>query len=136
MTLHYPVAAATGGPEGIALSIAVLGVIGLTIAVARLASAVRRIEAALAKTSPEAPVAEASGSPATAISTLPSVSQAPVRTADVSDEEFAVVAAAVATLLGSRARIVRVAGLSESTHHAAWSMEGRRSIYQSHNVRR
>jgi hypothetical protein len=54
---------------------------------------------------------------------------------------FAVIAAAVATTLGARARIVSAIALAPdneltvASSQLQWSLEGRRQIYSSHQVR-
>lgn len=52
-------------------------------------------------------------------------------------ETLAIIAAAVAAHLGTRARItsIRAGGPSVETLMQQWSLEGRRQIYSSHQVR-
>ncbi|MCX6954995.1 MAG: hypothetical protein NTV51_22795 [Verrucomicrobia bacterium] len=64
----------------------------------------------------------------------------PVVEVGVSAEITAVIAASVATVLGSRARITSVSLVPANTPSVEslmqqWSMEGRRQIYSSHKVR-
>jgi len=55
-----------------------------------------------------------------------------------SPEIIAVIAAAVATTLGERARLASVhlvASAGSDHNHVPWALEGRRQIYTSHKVR-
>lgn len=53
----------------------------------------------------------------------------------ISPEILAVIAAAVAAQLGSRARIAAVQAPSVEMLMQQWSLEGRRQIYSSHQLR-
>lgn len=63
---------------------------------------------------------------------------APASAAPVSDDSelVAVIAAAVAAVVGGKHRILAIDYVPGSGSSTAWSMEGRRAIYASHSVRR
>lgn len=153
MTPTLLLAATEGsGSQGVSLSLAIIAIIGLAVAAIRLSNAVGRLEKRLetlesrAASAPVAapPAANAVAAPQAAAPALaPAVAPAttaasqPAVTApasEVTPEDFAIIAAAVTTLLGRSARVVQVS--PADGHNVAWSIEGRRSIYQSHMVRR
>lgn len=78
--------------------------------------------------------------PVPAIPTVPvAATPAPVvaaaHAADDHSEIIAVIAAAVASVVGGAHRIVSIE-YAPTVSNVAWSMEGRRAIYASHSVRR
>ncbi len=102
-----------------------LALLAVLVCVAAFMAAVAAVGRWLAATHPDpAPVAKA----------LPASAAA-----SVTPEVLAVIAAAVATQLGARARIafVRAAAPAPSVEMLMqqWSLEGRRQIYSSHKVR-
>lgn len=101
-----------------------LGVILIGVAV--LMAAVAGAGHWLAATHPDAPPRPASAAPS-----------APVVPTGPSDETLAIIAACVAVTFGNRARItaIRTGGPSVETLMQQWSLEGRRQIYSSHQVR-
>jgi hypothetical protein len=85
----------------------------------------------LAATHPDAP-------PRPAVSSAPASSAAaPVAPSGPSDEVLAIIAACVAVTFGNRARItsIKTGGPSVEMLMQQWSLEGRRQIYSSHQVR-
>ncbi|ACB76587.1 OadG family transporter subunit [Opitutus terrae] len=62
---------------------------------------------------------------------------APAEAVETTPETLAIIAAAVAAHLGAQARItsIRTGGPSVETLMQQWSLEGRRQIYSSHQVR-
>jgi hypothetical protein len=133
-----------------------LGVIALAIALSRTNSAVARLESRLDQLSrtpppapPEPPVAPSAPAPVAGVAVPTSASLTPVQAAmqaarhnapepqaGVSAEDFAIIAAAITSLLGQNARIVTISPHNAQQDQAAWSVEGRRYIYQGRNVRR
>lgn len=101
-----------------------LGVILIGVAV--LMAAVAGAGRWLAATHPDAPPRPVS-----------SATLAPAVPAGPSDETLAIIAACVAVSFGNRARItaIRTGGPSVETLMQQWSLEGRRQIYSSHQVR-
>lgn len=83
----------------------------------------------LAATHPDEPV-----KPAASASAPPAADAVPAIT---SPETLAIIAACVVTTFGSRARIasIRTGGPSVEMLMQQWSLEGRRQIYSSHQVR-
>jgi hypothetical protein len=83
----------------------------------------------LAATHPESP--KVASAPAATPAALPSTGPAP--------EIIAVIAASVAARLGAQARITVIrpapVGPNVETLMAQWSLEGRRQIYSSHQIR-
>jgi Sec-independent protein translocase protein TatA len=101
------------------------------------------VAAATTAKAPAPPAVAAAVAPAPSIAAVTPPVEAPASVAapvaaktdaQISPEDFAIITAAIATLLGRAARIVQVAPVDPA--NIAWGMEGRRSIYQSHNVRR
>ena len=84
----------------------------------------------LAATHPDAP-------PKPVRATAAAAAAAPVVPAGPSDETLAIIAACVAVTFGSRARItsIKTGGPSVEMLMQQWSLEGRRQIYSSHQVR-
>lgn len=87
----------------------------------------------LAATHPE-PAAKAAAAPAGARAVASTTATEP---AVPSREILAIIAASVAAHLGTQARItsIRTSGPSVETLMQQWSLEGRRQIYSSHQVR-
>ncbi len=63
----------------------------------------------------------------------PAAAAPPPAPAGPTTEEAAVIAAAVHCLFGANARVVAV--VPPSDHAQAWSREGRREVFQSHQIR-
>jgi hypothetical protein len=95
----------------------------ILVGVAALMAVVAGVGHWLAATHPDAPP-----KPAAARATL---------AAGPSDETLAIIAACVAVSFGNRARItsIRTGGPSVEMLMQQWSLEGRRQIYSSHQVR-
>lgn len=100
--------------------LALLAILG---GVAVLMAAVAGVGRWLAATHPDAP-SKPAAAPASAAS-------------EPSDETMAIIAACVAVTFGNRVRItsVRPGGPSVEMLMQQWSLEGRRQIYSSHQVR-
>jgi beta-phosphoglucomutase-like phosphatase (HAD superfamily) len=121
-------------PLGILLLIAAFFVIvRLATLLSRLSERVAELERRLGTSPRPAPVAVVATASAPAPTPAPALAAA---AREVTPEDYAIVAAAVSTLLGAGARIVRISHQDSPGHSPAWSIEGRRSIYHSHNVRR
>ena len=71
--------------------------------------------------------------PATAAT--PARTAVPATTEEISPAVLAAIAAAVAAALGDRRFAIRGVQVADPRQNAAWSAEGRRTIYASHNVR-
>lgn len=71
--------------------------------------------------------------PATAAT--PARTTVPATTEEISPAVLAAIAAAVAATLGDRRFAIRGVQVADPRQNAAWSAEGRRTIYASHNVR-
>ena len=71
--------------------------------------------------------------PATAAT--PARTTLPATTEEISPAVLAAIAAAVAATLGDRRFAIRGVQVADPRQNAAWSAEGRRTIYASHNVR-
>ena len=71
--------------------------------------------------------------PATAAT--PARTAVPATTEEISPAVLAAIAAAVAATLGDRRFAIRGVQVADPRQNAAWSAEGRRTIYASHNVR-
>ena len=112
------------GSQWLAL-FAILACVGLLMVV------VAAVGRWLAATHPDAP-------PRPAVSSAPaSAAAAPVAPSGPSDEVLAIIAACVAVTFGNRARItsIKTGGPSVEMLMQQWSLEGRRQIYSSHQVR-
>lgn len=72
--------------------------------------------------------------PATA-ATTPARTTVPATTEEISPAVLAAIAAAVSATLGDRRFTIRGVQVADPRQNAAWSAEGRRTIYASHNVR-
>lgn len=71
--------------------------------------------------------------PATAAT--PARTTLPATTEEISPAVLTAIAAAVAATLGDRRFAIRGVQVADPRQNAAWSAEGRRTIYASHNVR-
>ncbi|RXK53272.1 hypothetical protein ESB00_16365 [Oleiharenicola lentus] len=118
-----PVAEAVAAPAagGLETGTVLLGL--LIVAVAWLASSVSNLRTEVAA------LKEALAVPPKPVVAAPSL---PVPAGPTSDE-VAVIAAAVHCLFGANARVVAV--VPPSDHAQAWSREGRREVFQSHQIR-
>lgn len=139
MIAHLPVLLAASrtplfGNQWLAL-LAILACTAALMVVVRLAGRW------LAATHPEAPAKPVSlptvAAPITAPITAPTAAPAPVVPAGTPPETLAIIAACVATTFGAKARItaIKTAGPSVEMLMQQWSLEGRRQIYSSHQVR-
>ena len=78
----------------------------------------------------------ASGAPAPARATVPAIAPAPATTEEeIPTAILAAIAGAVAAALGDSRFAIRGVKVADPRQNLAWSAEGRRSIYASHNVR-
>lgn len=108
-----------------------LALLAILAGVAVLMVAVAAVGRWLAATHPDAPPKPVAAHPAA------SAPAAPVAPGGPTPETLAIIAACVATTFGGRARItsIRTAGPSVEALMQQWSLEGRRQIYSSHQVR-
>jgi len=113
-----------------------LGVV--LIGVAALMAAIAYVGRVLAATHPEPsarpPVAPTPAAPAAAVTATPA---APASTGIPAEHITAIIAAVVAATVGRQARIVSMQPQAPSVEMLMqqWSLEGRRQIYSSHQVR-
>jgi hypothetical protein len=114
------------GPVSISTALLFLLVVSQAVMVAALVKLQARIDALLEQGAPPALIsaAPAAGAPAAHASSA---------TLAVTGEMLAVIAAAVHVTLAGRAQIVGITPIQ--SEERAWSLEGRRQIFQSHTLR-
>lgn len=129
-TISPGFAAMTGpSPISFAEALLLLAVAALLVATFQLRRVARRLSVLEARLGP-APLPPTAALHPVSTGTAPSMA---VGNSQLAPDIQAVLAAAVHATLGESARVVAITDGVESTH--AWSLEGRRQIFASHQIR-